>query len=109
MTLITTGSRETQYRKDDKRYDYKTPEQNLWRAVVDSAIDDSLTDQEARDDLMGDYMAEVYMHAHGRSIQKLRQLLSVVWGKVDKNHDLLEEYRRILRTAGNRADRRAMA
>ena len=109
MTLINTGSRETQYRKDDKRYDHKTPEQNLWCAVVDRAVEDSLTEQDARDDLMGDYMAGVYLNAYGRSIQFLRQLLSVVWGRVDKNKDLIEEYRRILRTAGNRADRRARA
>ena len=86
-----------------------TPEENLWAAVVDRAIEDSLTEQDARDDLMGEYMAGVYLNAHGRSIQKLRQLLSVVWGRVDKAPALIEEYRKILRTAGNRADRRAMA
>ena len=86
-----------------------TPEQNLWAAVVDSAIEDSLTEQDARDDLMDDYMAGIYLNAHGRSIQYLRQLLSVVWGRVDKHPDLIEEYRRILRTAGNRADRREWA
>ena len=86
-----------------------TPEQSLWRSVVDRAIEDSLEDQDARDDLMDDYMGAVYLNAYGRSIRRLRELLGVVWGRVDKNPDLIQEYRRIFRVAGNRADRREWA
>jgi len=58
---------------------------------------------------MTDYMGGVYWGAHGRSIGKLRELLQVIWAKIDKNPASAKEYRRIFRTAGNRADRRARA
>ena len=97
-----------------------TPEQNLWRGVVDRAVEDSFYDPrkttretwagpDARLCLMTDHMESVYYRAHGRSIGELRRLLRVMWAKIDANPKLSEEYRRVFKTAGNRADRRARA
>ena len=120
-----------------------TPEQNLWCAVVDRAVEDSLADPigampdydhergskpwkaisekrramslreynrlDAKDCLMGSHMESVYMRAHGRSIKPLRAILRVIWDKIEHDPLVASEYRRVFRTAGNRADRRARA
>jgi hypothetical protein len=89
-----------------------TPEQNLWCGVVDRAVQDSLEDptkeydhMDARNCLMTDYMEGIYMLAHNRSIAALRELLQVIWDKIDKNPQEAKEYRRVFMTANGREAR----